>query len=99
MEDAVGLIAPVARENRKIAEDRFHETPVVVRYPSNRAGEEISESPSASAEEQYSDVLRKSSNIYAPFNSKMDWVVAKWARLRGSGSTAFTDFLKIQGVS
>ncbi|KAJ7935003.1 hypothetical protein B0H13DRAFT_1854710 [Mycena leptocephala] len=99
MEDATALIAPVACENRKIAEDRFHETPVVVRYPSNRAGEEISERPSASAEEQYSDVLGKFSNIYAPFNPKMDWEVAKWAKLRGSGSTAFTDFLKIQGVA
>ncbi|KAJ7789675.1 hypothetical protein B0H14DRAFT_3502730 [Mycena olivaceomarginata] len=28
----------------------------------------------------------------------MDWEVARWAKLRGSGSTAFTDLLHIEGV-
>ncbi|KAJ7137196.1 hypothetical protein C8R44DRAFT_828619 [Mycena epipterygia] len=37
-------------------------------------------------------------NPYAPFNSKMDWEVARWAKLRGSGSTAFTDLLNVEGV-
>ncbi|KAJ6553786.1 hypothetical protein DFH09DRAFT_924695 [Mycena vulgaris] len=89
--------API-RETRQIAEDRFHEEPVVVKFPGNRAGEKISEERSASAEQQYSDALGKSSNIYAPFASKMDWDIARWAKLRGSGSTALTDLLKIEGV-
>ncbi|KAJ6554870.1 hypothetical protein B0H19DRAFT_1072211 [Mycena capillaripes] len=29
----------------------------------------------------------------------MDWEVARWVKLRGSGSTAFTDLLKIEGVA
>ncbi|KAJ7828125.1 hypothetical protein B0H14DRAFT_3466499 [Mycena olivaceomarginata] len=32
------------------------------------------------------------------FKSKMDWEMGKWAKLRGSGSTAFTDLLNIDGV-
>ncbi|KAJ7821262.1 hypothetical protein B0H14DRAFT_2831726 [Mycena olivaceomarginata] len=80
-------------------EDRFHEAPVIVKYPSNRAGEEISDERSPSAEEQYSNALGKPTNVYAPFASKMDWEVARWAKLRGSGSTAFTDLLKIEGVA
>jgi hypothetical protein len=29
----------------------------------------------------------------------MDWKVAHWAKLRGPGSTAFSDLLNIDGVS
>ncbi|KAJ7789248.1 hypothetical protein B0H14DRAFT_2945102 [Mycena olivaceomarginata] len=99
MEDISFSRTPPAREMRKIAEDRFHEAPVIVKYPSNRAGEEISDERSPSAEEQYSNALGKPTNVYAPFASKMDWEVARWAKLRGSGSTAFTDLLKIEGVA
>ncbi|KAJ7181826.1 hypothetical protein C8R46DRAFT_834879, partial [Mycena filopes] len=35
---------------------------------------------------------------YAPFASKTDWEVAKWAKLRGAGSTAFTDLLKVDAL-
>jgi hypothetical protein len=84
---------------RKIAEDRFHETPIIVRYPSDRAGEEISGESSPSAEDQYNAALGQPSNVYAPFTSKIDWEIARWAKLRGAGSTAFTDLLKIDGVS
>ncbi|KAJ7926370.1 hypothetical protein B0H13DRAFT_2229408 [Mycena leptocephala] len=37
-------------------------------------------------------------NPYAPFKSKVDWEIAKWAKFRGAGSTAFTDLLNIGGV-
>jgi hypothetical protein len=71
---------------------------VIDKFPGGRAGEPMSGERSASAEQQYSDRLGSSGNIYAPFASKMDWEVARWAKLRGSGSTAFTDLLKIEGV-
>ncbi|KAJ7862154.1 hypothetical protein B0H14DRAFT_2349685, partial [Mycena olivaceomarginata] len=35
---------------------------------------------------------------WAPFSSQVDWEVAKWAKLRGSTSTTFTDLLAIEGV-
>ncbi|KAH9839355.1 uncharacterized protein C8Q71DRAFT_703890 [Rhodofomes roseus] len=37
-------------------------------------------------------------NPYAPFASRIDWEIARWAKLRGSGSTAFTDLLAIPEV-
>jgi hypothetical protein len=97
---------PPSREMRTIAEDRFHSDPVIVKFPGIRAGEPISTSRATSAEEQYAAALDGASplnplitpNPYAPFSSKMDWEVARWAKLRGSGSTAFTDLLKIPGV-
>ncbi|KAF7343824.1 hypothetical protein MSAN_01963600 [Mycena sanguinolenta] len=91
-------VAPPSREKRRIAEDRFHKAPIIVQYPSDRAGEEISDHHSLSSEQQYSTALGKSSNPYSPFASKLDWEFARWAKLRSSGSTAFTDLLKIEGV-
>ena len=38
-------------------------------------------------------------NPYAPFLSKLDWEVARWAKLRGPGSTAVTKLTGIEGVS
>ncbi|THU98466.1 hypothetical protein K435DRAFT_818868 [Dendrothele bispora CBS 962.96] len=38
-------------------------------------------------------------NIWAPFSSKMDWEIARWAKMRGTGSTAFSDLLAIKGVA
>ena len=37
-------------------------------------------------------------NPYHPFTTRMEWEVARWAKLRGSGSTAFSDLLAIEGV-
>ncbi|KAJ7860201.1 hypothetical protein B0H14DRAFT_3084861 [Mycena olivaceomarginata] len=90
--------APV-RELRQAAEDAFHHTPIVVKYP-GRAGEPISTSGGATSEQVYLGSLHNSaaSSPYAPFTSKMDWEIARWAKLRGSGSTAFNDLLAIEGV-
>lgn len=52
-----------------------------------------------SADNAYTDCVDGAENPYAPFNSKLDWEVAKWAKLRGSGSTAFSELLAIDGVS
>ncbi|KAI0039173.1 hypothetical protein FA95DRAFT_1504536 [Auriscalpium vulgare] len=37
-------------------------------------------------------------NVWAPFTSKLDWEIAKWAKMRGPTSTAFTELLQIEGV-
>ncbi|KAJ6533473.1 hypothetical protein B0H19DRAFT_1213945 [Mycena capillaripes] len=48
---------------------------------------------------QYSEFIPDGvNNPWAPFTSQIDWEVAKWAKLRGSTSTAFTDLLSIDGV-
>jgi hypothetical protein len=40
-----------------------------------------------------------SNNRYAPFVSRFDWEIARWAKLRGPSSSAFTELLQIEGVS
>ena len=36
---------------------------------------------------------------YEPFSSKLDWEIARWAKMRGPGSNALTELLNIEGVS
>ncbi|KAG1804353.1 hypothetical protein EV424DRAFT_1330672 [Suillus variegatus] len=46
----------------------------------------------------YGQKIAGSENIYAPFESKLDFDIALWAKMHGSGSTAFTDLLAIDDV-
>lgn len=45
-----------------------------------------------------SGIPNSKENIWAPFVSKADWELARWAKLRGPGSTAFSELLDIEGV-
>ncbi|KAJ7108928.1 hypothetical protein C8R43DRAFT_1091820 [Mycena crocata] len=92
------LPAPT-RETRKAAEDRFHHKPVIEKF-GGLAGKPIPESQKQTSEKAYGTALKggTTSNPYAPFTSKMDWEIARWAKLRGTGSTAFTDLLNVEGV-
>ncbi|RPD62619.1 hypothetical protein L226DRAFT_458001 [Lentinus tigrinus ALCF2SS1-7] len=77
-----------------------------VRYP-KPAGEpmEIDAVPAAAAAAStyraYAATVdaSQSGNPYAPFASRLDWQMARWAKLRGSGSTAFTELLAIEEVA
>ncbi|THU77631.1 hypothetical protein K435DRAFT_877593 [Dendrothele bispora CBS 962.96] len=47
----------------------------------------------------YTEKIGHKGNIWAPFQSEIDWKVTKWAKLRGASSTAVTELLSIDGVS
>ena len=85
---------------RKAAEEHLECDPFVVQYsicyPRSQCGA-IKESQST-ADQQYSSAINDASNPWAPFSSEIDWKVARWAKLRGAGSTAFSDLLAIKGV-
>lgn len=86
---------------RDAAERTTRAKTFVVPFPGDKAG-----TPATSAETtsptyaQYQHDLNTvdPNNLYAPFTSKMDWEVARWAKLRGAGSTSFNDLTKIEGV-
>lgn len=76
-------------------------SPVVDRFP-GRAGEPVPTAQVVDANTAYESALGSAlnhENPYAPFDSKMDWEVARWAKLRGSSETAFTELLAIDEVS
>ncbi|KAJ6527827.1 hypothetical protein B0H19DRAFT_969493 [Mycena capillaripes] len=83
-----------ARDNP--VEDRFLVQPHITHFGGLGGAPIGTETPAYSRYvEQISD---GGDNPWASFTSQMDWEVAKWAKIRGSTSTAFTDLLSIEGV-
>ncbi|PIL36324.1 hypothetical protein GSI_00012 [Ganoderma sinense ZZ0214-1] len=96
--------AAAAAEGRRVIEVNTTRKTFIVRYPSKHAGAPIPKAKSiASSNESYRSQLNpngsSSDNPYAPFDSKLDWEIAQWAKLRGPGSTVFTDLLAIEEVA
>jgi len=89
-------------EQRLLAEERADSHPQIVRYsetyPLSRAGYVVA-STGTSSDTVYTSSVNGQQNLWAPFTSEIDWKVARWAKLRGAGSTAFSDLLAIDGVS
>lgn len=85
------------QQRRQMAEDRIRPAgfPLTVRKFAGRAGEIIDRVDAAG----YSSYRGgDDTNIWAPFSSRTDWEVARWAKLRGPGSTSFSELLDIAGV-
>ncbi|TFK64692.1 hypothetical protein BDN72DRAFT_774279 [Pluteus cervinus] len=64
-----------------------------VEFPNENAGAPIDPPDGDSEHSENAD-----DNPWAPFNSQLEWEIAKWAKLRRQGSTAFSDLLAIPGV-
>ena len=60
------------------------------KYLSLHAGEALSQEESRDS--GYGAALGGRDNPWSPFNSKTDWEIAKWAKLRGVGSQHFQIF-------
>lgn len=87
--------------DRFIIGDGYGVKPVVSiryndRHPSARAGQPLTREESKDYE--YGAALGRGNNPWVPFNSEKDWKIARWAKLRGVGSTAFSELLAIDGV-
>ncbi|KAI0684824.1 hypothetical protein BC835DRAFT_1461247 [Cytidiella melzeri] len=83
------------RLQRDEAERQLLHTPHVVQYPGG-AGKPIGTSKTCN--DVYATQVPTTQNIYAPFSSRIDWEIACWAKLRGPGSTALTELLRIPEV-
>ena len=95
---APGKDAP-DREAQQRAHRHINARTHVVPFPGGLAGAPLSEPPSESSYETFqAEVDANGTNPYAPFVSRMDWEVARWAKMRGPGSTALTELLNIDDV-
>jgi hypothetical protein len=64
-----------------------------------RAGEAIGESHEVGYTAYSRDLHDEDTpSEWAPFATRMEWELARWAKLRGPSSTAFSELLKIDGV-
>ncbi|THU82700.1 hypothetical protein K435DRAFT_444376 [Dendrothele bispora CBS 962.96] len=97
---------PAHNENPLLYNLPAHRNGIHITKFEGRAGEAVSgstpqtfHSPKHGFEAYQSKIPGSSENVWAPFASKMDWEIAHWAKMRGTGSTAFSDLLAIQGVA
>ncbi|KAI1785623.1 hypothetical protein LXA43DRAFT_1114924, partial [Ganoderma leucocontextum] len=83
------------------AQEHLRNAPAHVRRFGGRAGEPtMSPKILVSGYQGYaSRVSGSADNPYAPFNSRLDWEIARWGKLRGPSSTSLTELLQIQGVA
>ncbi|KAM6491367.1 hypothetical protein JOM56_013141 [Amanita muscaria] len=81
------------------AEPVLEKWPYVAPYPNPAAGTVYS-SVEVAENTRYEALVGEAllHNPYAPFTSQLEWEIAKWAKLRGPSSTAFTDLMAIDGV-
>ncbi|KAI0686991.1 hypothetical protein C8Q76DRAFT_635698 [Earliella scabrosa] len=88
-------------EQQRAAQQRTHEhlqaRTHVVHFPGVHAGAPINKQPTSSEYERYEEAVDSDgNNPYAPFRSRMDWEIARWAKMRGPGSTALSELLEIE---
>jgi hypothetical protein len=100
-EEDNNLPPELSGSGRDIIENALRQQIVVDRFPLASAGAPIpNHLPIHNSSQQYDTHFRLDpSNPYAPFTSKLDWEVARWAKLRGPSSTAMSELLKVTGVS
>ncbi|KAI0039030.1 hypothetical protein FA95DRAFT_1504731 [Auriscalpium vulgare] len=86
------------RDHRLLDENALFEDPKIQHFP-GAAGAPIGNQDEAAYDQYRATVAGgDEDNPYAPFASKLEWEIAKWAKMRGPTSTAFTELLKIEGV-
>lgn len=88
---------PIVQRGIYDASEPLYKPPVVSAFGGS-AGK-VYEINEIKGENLYQQMIGDQGNVYAPFSCKTDWDIAKWAKLRGPSSTAFTDLMKIEGVS
>lgn len=82
------------------AEMELRKEPFIVKFTTGQAGavhtrQVVDDNLNAS----YTRKVGSAESPFYPFLSKMEWEIARWAKMRGPSSTAFTEFMNIEGVS
>ncbi|KAI0749087.1 hypothetical protein C8Q74DRAFT_1212299 [Fomes fomentarius] len=103
-----GPSVPASSHCNTVEEQLNRRKTFIVRYPSSSVGAPIPDAELHSSlvcgshmyQGYHSNLAPgQATNLYAPFTSRLDWELAKWAKLRGIGSTAFSDLLRIEEVA
>lgn len=79
------------------AESDLGKKPHIVNFTKGKAGT-IYSKDGININTEYTNEIGVSDNPYRPFSSKIEWEIARWAKIRGPSSTAFTELMNIEGV-
>jgi hypothetical protein len=94
-------LSELSNSRREAIQNALRQQVVVDRFPLPSAGAPLANClPTHNSDHQYGMHFHSNpNNPYAPFASKLDWEIARWAKLRGPGSNAMSELLKVEGVS
>lgn len=82
------------------AEIELRKQPFIVKFTSGPAGAVHAEQVvDENLNVSYTRKVGSAENPFFPFSSKLEWEIARWSKMRGPTSTAFTELLKMEGVS
>ncbi|KAI0038979.1 hypothetical protein FA95DRAFT_1502450 [Auriscalpium vulgare] len=91
----------LADQHRAAADEQVHADPKIVHF-GGQAGAPLAQDgqDAAGTYVAYQGDLaaHDPANLWAPFRNKMEWEIARWAKMRGPTSTAFTELLQIAEV-
>jgi hypothetical protein len=79
--------------------DHIQQPRIIVQFRGDRAGAPVGRIDNYGYKQYDTDLGGGNINVWAPFRSKVDWEIAKWAKFRGPSSTALSELLKIDDVS
>ena len=88
-----------ANQLRGGAEAELNNKPYVVKFGGEKAGAVYTDQDRVDANAAYTSQINNHNNPFSPFSSQIEWEIAHWAKTRGPSSTAFTEFMSIEGVS
>jgi hypothetical protein len=97
MDDERGRIL-TGEEVSRLREDLLV-VPTIYKFPSRHAGAPVSNLRKSIYSSYQDKVGAMYENVYTPFQSKRDWLVAEWAKMHGPGSTSASELMGIDGVS
>lgn len=90
---------PAARTGRSIIESKLRQEIFVQKYPTATAGALIAAEHDAGDYTLYSDAVHADpGNPYVPFSHKLDWEIARWAKLHKVGANTLNALLSINNV-
>ena len=86
------------RRTQQRAHQQLRTRTHVVPYPDSSAGAPTIPGDPLAPVAPGESPLADPSNPYAPFRSRLEFELARWAKMRGPGSNAVTELLSIEGV-
>ncbi|KAF9455627.1 hypothetical protein BDZ94DRAFT_1286081 [Collybia nuda] len=99
LDELDNVLSSSAQADQREAEERLKNRPFIIKY-GNRAGDALplSNNSQTIENQRYHETFYNPRNPYAPFSSRIEWEIARWAKFRGASSTAFSDLMAIDNI-
>ena len=92
-------LPPDMRATQQRTQECLRAKMFIIPFPNPKAASPSSAKEPSAYDHYQTQADPEGENLYHPFTTRLDWEIARWAKMRGPGSTAVTELLAIKGVS